>query len=116
MSSAFGIALTALKAFDIKLDVNANNIANVNTDGFKKTRVNLQEAYPGGVQVTLEQVNTPGILLGTNEQTGKERESSNVNLAEEFVDQIVTRYAFESNVLTIKTADDMQKTLMDIIT
>ena len=116
MSSAFGIALTALKAFDTKLDVNANNIANVNTDSFKKSRVNLQQAYPGGVQVTIQQINTPGISLGTNERTGEERESSNVNMAEEFVDQIVTRYAFESNVLTVKTADEMQKTLMDIIT
>ena len=48
--------------------------------------------------------------------TGEERESSNVSLEEEFVDQMVTRYAFESNVLTVKTADEMQKTLLDIIT
>jgi flagellar hook protein FlgE len=116
MSSAFGIALSALKAFDIKLDVNANNIANVNTDKFEKSRVNLQETYPDGVQVTIEQVNTQGISLSTNERTGEERESSNVDLAQEFVDQIVTQYAFESNVLTVKTADEMQETLMDIIT
>jgi len=115
MVSGFGTALTALRAFDIKLDVNANNISNVNTDGFKKSRVNLQEAFPGGVQVTIEQVNLPGISLGPNERTGEERESSNVDLAEEFVDQIVTRYAFESNVITIKTADEMQQTLLDII-
>jgi flagellar hook protein FlgE len=116
MSSAFGTALTALRAFDTKLDVTANNIANVNTDKFKKSRVDLQAAYHDSVQVTIEQVNTPGTSLGINEQTGLERESSNVSLEEEFVDQIVTRYAFESNVLTVKTADEMQKTLMDIIT
>lgn len=116
MSSAFGIALTAQKAFDIKLDVNANNIANINTDNFKKSRVNLQEAAPGGVQVTIEQVNTPGYSIGTNEQTGEERESSNVDLAQEFADQMVTRYAFESNVLTVKTADKMEQTLLDILT
>ena len=116
MTSAFNVALTALKAFDIKMDVNANNIANVNTDNFKKSRVDLQEASSGGVQVTIEQVNTPGVSLGTNEKTGEERQSSNVTLEEEFVDQIVTRYAFESNVLSVKTADEIQKTLMDIIT
>ncbi len=116
MSSAFGIALSALKAFDIKLDVNANNIANVNTNNFKKSRVELQEAYPGGVQVTIEQVNTPGFSMGVNERTGEELESSNVNLAEEFVDQIVTRYAFEANVVSVKTADAMQQTLLDIFT
>lgn len=115
MSDAFGIALTALRAFDKKLDVNANNIANVNTDKFKKSRVDLQETTSGGVQVTIEQVNTPGISLGTNEKTGEERESSNVTMEEEFVDQMVTQYAFEANTLTIKTADEMQKSLLDIV-
>jgi flagellar hook protein FlgE len=115
MSAAFGTALTALRAFDIKLDVNANNIANVNTDKFKKSRVNMQEASSGGVQVTIEQVNTPGISLGNNEKTGEERESSNVTMEEEFVDQMVTQYAFEANILTVKTADDMQKALLDIL-
>jgi flagellar basal-body rod protein FlgC len=115
MSSAFGIALSALSAFDRKLDVNANNIANVNTDHFKKSRVHMQEAAQGGVQVTIEQIHTPGIMLGKNEGTGEELESSNVNLAEEFVDQIITRYAFESNIITVKTADKMQQTLLDIM-
>lgn len=115
MSSAFGIALTALRAFDSKLDVNANNISNVNTDKFKKSRVDIQESTNGGVQVSIEQVNTPGISLGTNERSGEERESSNVTLEEEFVDQMVTRYAFEANVLTIKTADELQQSLLDII-
>jgi len=43
MSDAFGIALTALRAFDKRLDVNAHNIANVNTTGFKKGRANFQD-------------------------------------------------------------------------
>jgi flagellar basal-body rod protein FlgC len=115
MSDAFGIALTALRAFDKKLDVNAHNIANVNTDKFKKSRVDLQEAAAGGVKATIEQVNIPGISLGTNEKTGEERESSNVSMEEEFVDQMVTQYAFESNILIVKTADEMQKSLLDIL-
>ena len=114
MPIAFNTALTGLKAFDIKLDVNANNLANVNTDGFKASRVVMKESAQGGVQATTQQINLPGISLGTNEQTGKERESSNVNTAEEMVDQIVTQYAFASNTLTVKTADKMQQTLLDI--
>ena len=115
MSIAFNTALTALRALDIKMDINANNIANANTDKFKKSRVNMQESMQGGVQVTLEQINTPGISLGKNERTGEEVESSNVNLSEEFVDQIISRYAFEANVLTVKTADKMQQILLDIM-
>lgn len=115
MLSALGTSLNALKAYNIKLDVNANNIANVNTDKFKKSRVEMQESAGGGVQAKISQINTPGISLGTNERTGEVRESSNVNMEEEFVDQIVTQYALEANLITVKTAEKMQKTLLDII-
>jgi len=114
MSIAFNTALSALNAFDKKLDVNANNLANVDTDGFKASRVYMQENQQGGVKVTIQQTNLPGITQGTNEETGAHIESSNVNTAEELVDQIVTRYAFESNALTVKTANEMQQTLLDI--
>ncbi len=114
MSQVFNTALTALRAFDIRLDVNASNIANVNTDGFRSTTVVLQETVPAGVRVSLTQNNSPGFPLGVNERTGEERLSSNVNLAEEFADQIVTRYALEANLLTIITADEMDQALMDL--
>jgi len=116
MPQAFSIALTGLKAFDRKLDVNANNIANVNTDNFKKSRVELQEAANGGVEVTISKVETPGMELEPNEKTGAAQQSSNVTLEEEFVDQMVSRYAFEANVLTVQTSEEIQKTLLDIKT
>ena len=115
MPIAFNTALTGLRALDIKIDVNANNIANANTDKFKKSRVNMQESVQGGVQATIQQINTPGISLEANERTGEERESSNVGVAEELVDQIVTQYAFQANVLTVKTADEMEQTLLDTL-
>lgn len=115
MSSAMGIALSGLRAFETKLAVNTNNIANVNTDGFKKSRASMQEAAEGGVSVTLTQVNLPGVPAGIDQQTGKQIESSNVDIAEEMVDQMITRYAFEANIITIKTADEMQQTLLDIL-
>lgn len=115
MSDAFGIALSALRAFETRLDVTANNIANVNTDKFRKSRVDLQESISGGVKVTIEQQNTPGITLSTSERKGEEREASNVTMEEEFASQIVTQYAFQANILTVKTADEMHKTLLDIL-
>jgi flagellar basal-body rod protein FlgC len=115
MPSAMGTALTALKAFDIKVDVNANNIANVNTNDFKKSRVDMQEATNGGVRVTISQIDTPGMEIDPNPRTGAPQQSSNVTLENEFVDQIVTRYSYTANTLTVKTADEMQKELMDII-
>jgi flagellar basal-body rod protein FlgC len=114
MPSAFGLALTGLKAFDIKLDVNANNIANVNTNNFKKSCVEMQEAQNGGVEVTISKIDSPGLEIDPNPRTGEPQQQSNVNVAEEFVDQMVARYAYEANILTIKTAEEMQKELLDI--
>ncbi|MCX5833704.1 MAG: flagellar basal body protein, partial [Deltaproteobacteria bacterium] len=37
MSNAFGIALSAIRTLFTKLDVTANNIANANTSGLKKS-------------------------------------------------------------------------------
>lgn len=114
MPSAFGIALTALKAFEKKLDVNANNVANVETNNFKKSRVELQEAVNGGVTVTISSVNTPGMEQDPNVRTGEAQQTSNVNLAEEIADNIIAQYSYEANILTIKTAAEMEKELLDI--
>ncbi|MBP1716385.1 MAG: Flagella basal body rod protein [Deltaproteobacteria bacterium] len=44
MTFALNAALSALGTHEKKLDVTANNIANLNTEGFKKSRAVLQEA------------------------------------------------------------------------
>ncbi|OPY88618.1 MAG: flagellar hook protein FlgE [Smithella sp. PtaU1.Bin162] len=115
MPSAFGTALTALKAFTGKLDVNANNIANINTNDFKKSRVELQEDYSGGVEVTISKIETPGMEFDPDENTGAAQQSSNVNMEEEIADQMVAQYSYEANALIIKTAREIQKTLLDIM-
>lgn len=114
MSSALASVLSALKAFTIKLDVNANNVANSQTNNFKKSRVDLQESFSGGVKVTISKINTPGMELDPNPRTGEPQQTSNVSMEEEIVDQIVTRYSFDANLRTIKTADKMEKELLDI--
>ncbi|HEU19131.1 MAG TPA: hypothetical protein ENO00_07090 [Deltaproteobacteria bacterium] len=107
--SASQIAVTALAALDKKLDVTANNIANVNTDEFKKSRAVFQTEEVPGVSVTIERVDTPG----TENLDGVE--SSNVDLAEEIVDLITTQHSYTANVKVIETAGKMQKTLIDIL-
>jgi flagellar hook protein FlgE len=114
MPQALGIALTALKAFDKKLDVSANNVANGETNNFQKSRVALQEARNGGVQVTINRVDSPGEEIDPDARTGKAQQTSNVSLEEEFADQILTQYSYNANVLTVKTAAEMQKELLNI--
>ena len=115
MTFALNAALSALGAYEKKLDVAANNIANVNTDGFKKSRAILQEADPSGVVVTISRVNTPGSPILSADGTGEIRESSNVDLAEEIVDLHTTKYGFQANLRTLKTEDEMLGSLFDIL-
>jgi flagellar basal-body rod protein FlgC len=114
MSDAFNAALSALGAFFRKVDVTANNIANLNTNNFKKSRVDIEEACPSGVKVSISRVNTPGDSLPLSE-INQNQETSNVNLAEELVTLITTEHAVSANIKTITAEDEMQKTLIDIV-
>ena len=115
MTSALNAALSALGAYEKKLNVTANNIANMNTDGFKKSRAVLQEADPSGVVVNISRVNTPGSPFPPMDGTGEIMESSNVDLAEEVVDLHTTKYGFQANLKTLKTEDEMLGSLFDIL-
>ena len=116
MIDSIGPTLSALDGFRKKMDVTADNIANVNTDGFKKKRLTFQEEDQGGVQPVVEQVNTPGVIKEAirNGQV-TEVESSNVDLTEELPEMIITRSAYSANLKTLKTKDDMTGTVLDIL-
>ena len=109
-------AISALQAYKSKLRVTANNIANVNTDEFKKSRATLKEGTKGGVEVNIHRVNTPSLRHEAFE--GKqlaEKESSNVNLEEEIPEMMVTQRTYEANLKVLQTQDRMLGTLMDIM-
>jgi len=115
MSTLIYPALSALRAFGEKLGVTANNVANVNTDGFKKTRALLQDASPSGVTVSLSRIETPGVPLPPEQTTQASRESSNVEMEEEMVDLLTTKHAYTANLNTVKAEEEMIGTLLDIV-
>ena len=108
-------SLSALTAFRKKMDVTANNIANVLTDEFKKSRVTFEEASPGGVTAVIDRVETQGIPKETIRDDHAELvESSNVDLSEELTDMIPTQTAYTANLKTLKVQDEMMGSLLDI--
>lgn len=115
MISAIGSATSALSALQKKMDVTSNNIANVNTDEFKKSRVTFQEGANGGIDATVQEITTPGYSKETV-QNGEvvEVESSNVDLAEELTEMIPTQVAYSANIKTIQTQNQMMGSLLDI--
>jgi flagellar hook protein FlgE len=106
-------ALSALGALGIKLGVTANNIANVNTDGFKKSRVLLQNTDLYGVTVSISRVDTSGMAIFSGDGSASMQESSNVDLGEEIVNLKTTKYAYLANLKTIKVEDAVLGTLFD---
>ncbi len=109
-------ALTALTAFRKKMDVTANNIANVNTDEFKKSRVNLEEGPYGGVTAQVQEINTPGMPKETiRDDQVVEVESSNVDLAEELTEMIPTQAGYSANLKTVQVEEQMIGALLDVV-
>jgi flagellar hook protein FlgE len=90
-------ALSALRAFGTGLDVTANNIANMNTPGFKPTSAVMNEDPNGGVKVTLSR-----------------SQVAEVDLAKEMTDMMIEKLGVQANIKSLQTADQTLKSLIDI--
>ena len=116
MVSPVHSSISAVNAFSKKMQVTANNVANVNTDEFKKSRVTMSEGRSGGVEADISKVDTPGYPKQiTEDGQVKEVESSNVDLTEEMTESMSTQHAQEANLKAIKVQDEMVGTLLDTI-
>ena len=105
--------IAALYAHSAKMGVHGYNIANVNTDGFKKYRVDIVQSSNCSVGTDIDQVNTPGIpYYDPSSQTM--RETSNVDLAEEFTQMIPSQIGYKANLKMISAYDEMLGSLFDI--
>ena len=70
MSNAMHVAKTGLNAQNSRMQVIANNLANVNTTGFKRDRANFESLLyqvlkTSGAQTTGETRNISGFNVGT---------------------------------------------------
>ncbi len=108
-------ALSALQAFGTKLNSNANNVANSQSEGFKKTRVTLSDTQPQGVKANVERIDTPGARHYEQTSQGTELvELSNVNFAEEITESKLNTTFYKANLKTLQVADEMTESLLNI--
>ena len=108
--------LSALRAYGAKMGAIADNIANVNTDGFKKNRTVLRGGPNQAVEADVHKVDTPGAVYTAVEgQQRVEKEVSNVDLAEEIPAMITTQHAYNANLKAVQTRDEILGSLMDIV-
>lgn len=115
ISSIHNSALSGLNAISTKVRSNANNIANVNTEGFKKSRVTLAETKTGGVEAQVEKIDSPGPIVYQESNSGLEEvELSNVDLGQELPEMSLNSNLYKANLKTLQVADEMTGSLLKL--
>lgn len=116
MINSIGSSLSALSAFGVKMAVHSNNIANVESEEFKKSRTIMEEGTNGGVRVEIDKIEEPGPIVSEMRDGERvERELSNVDLAEEIPQTIPAQRGYEANLTMIRTRDEMLGAVIDMV-
>ena len=96
MNSVTNISLSGMQAAQARLQTSANNIANMNTEGFKRKEVVQQSSPAGGVETT-----------GTRQlQEGE-------SLVQDVVQQLEAKNAFLANLAVFKRSNEAMGSLLD---
>lgn len=123
MIAVFDIALSGAQAAVRRLEISAANVANVRSgaevsaDGqpapglYRPQRVEQVSRQGGGVSALGKPVE-PGYSLVPDVDSGLAA-VPNVNLTHEAIEQRLALRAYEANLSVIRTADELQKSLLD---
>lgn len=112
MLTGTSASIAALLTFGKKLSSTAGNVANVNTDGYKKRVSTVIEDDKGLPELSSRESDSPGALV---EENGVMRETSNVDLTEEFPQMIVTQRGYEANIKALKAQEDLYESTLEIL-
>ena len=93
--------ISSITSHQIMMNTNANNIANVNSDGFVPKSTVISD-------------NGGSVDANTRLADDNGSKNSQTDLSKELTDQIVVEDATAVNVAAIKTQDEMLGTLLDI--
>src|SRR6266550_1252582 len=111
INAIFSTGLSGLTSGSILLANSANNIANLNSQGFKSARVNLREA-PDKQGVAVGSV-TKDQSPGGVDENGDEQ--SNVDLPREIVQLRIGSMLYNSNAQVVNVGLAMLGTLLDVV-
>ncbi len=117
-------SLSAINVLSSSLQVTANNIANVNTNEFKASSTRFETGpMDQGVQISeITKDGSPGAFVPApvfTEENGKAMqrmgwvESSNTDYGREFTTMMSTQRAYEANIASIRSMDQMAGYLLD---
>ena len=99
MSNGLSISLSGIQSALRRLDIAANNIANLNTPGFQAQRGDFAE--------TVDEA-------GASQDAGARADASNnVNLADEQVNLLTSEVSVRANINAIRAQDEIFRQLLD---
>jgi flagellar hook-associated protein FlgK len=98
MLSTSAIALSGMNAAQTGMQVSAHNIANLNTDGFRRQQMAQASAPGGGVSVSLSQA----------AESGSSLEADAVDLMQQ-------KNSFLANLSVFRSSDRMLGSLLDAV-
>lgn len=115
MALAFNTSVSAILANGKKMGVHANNIANMYSEGFKKSRALLKEGANQTVDVEIEPV-IQKVDAGSETSVNQTPDiPDHVNLAEEIVGSMLAQRGSEMNAVAVTVQDEMVGTIIDLI-
>ncbi len=101
--SALGAGLSGMYANQQALDVEAGNVANVNTANYQPKSAVFKESSPAGSGVTL-----------SAQGRGMAAAEGGTDLAKSMTDSLVYKAGFDMSAKVIKMADERMGTLINI--
>ncbi|MBN1982556.1 MAG: hypothetical protein JW795_13565 [Chitinivibrionales bacterium] len=103
MDLSISSSLNALTTSSIRQEVTAHNVANVNTAGYERIDVYQTENSSGEPEIS-----------ALNRTPNPDPELSNTDLAQEATDQIENLNAVKAYAKTVKTEDEMMRSVIDM--
>lgn len=111
MNSISSVALSSMSVASARLARSAQNVANVNTDGYEAERTVAQEVRGGGVSST-------SVLTGAAHETFERRADevlgSNTDLISEQVEQLGAVQQFKASIALLKTDQELTQSVLDL--
>jgi flagellar hook protein FlgE len=115
MGFSIASTLSALRAFETKMAVTADNVANTASENFRKSRAMLEEGRSGRVELRVQRTHAPE-KFPYDGKVREAKEGSNVDLMEEIPLTIPIQRGFEANLKMLETQEEMLGTVLDIVT
>ena len=115
ISGALATANSGLVAGGDRIAAAADNIVNADTPGYRPVEVvSISVVTPNGTGGVQSHVRTDLSEENLLQSAGADGESADVDIAREFIRMILARSAYQASAETMRAAEEMSRTLVDI--